>query len=107
MEGSHAIKTGHLVSLSEQQLVDCSTQNHGCQGGLMDWAFAYTKTNPLETESEYPYVAYDGTCTYDRKEGVVSAKSYHDVTPNNKDQLKAAVNKEPVSVAIEADQAVF
>ena len=107
MEGSHAIKTGKLVSLSEQQLVDCSTQNSGCQGGLMDYAFAYTKTNPLETEAEYPYVAYDGTCTYKRAEGVVSSKSYKDVAPNNAAQLKAAVNVEPVSVAIEADQTVF
>jgi hypothetical protein len=107
MEGSHAIKTGHLVSLSEQQLVDCSTANSGCQGGLMDLAFAYTKTNPLETEGEYPYVAYDGTCTYVRSEGVVSAKTYSDVPVDNNAQLKAAVNTEPVSVAIEADQTVF
>merc|ERR1712126_453227 len=32
LEGQHYKKTGHLVSLGEQQLVDCSTANYGCQG---------------------------------------------------------------------------
>ena len=33
MEGHHQIKTGKLVSLAEQQLVDCDTKSHGCNGG--------------------------------------------------------------------------
>src|SRR5262249_44804511 len=40
-EGAHAIATGNLTSISEQNLMDCSTSygNDGCQGGLMDDAF--------------------------------------------------------------------
>jgi len=110
MEGAHQIKTGTLVSLSEQQLVDCSWLNLGCNGGMMDRAFAYTKGSPLELEATYPYVAKSHGlfgCQYDKSKGVVSADTYTDVSPDNANQLKAALMKGPVSIAIEADKTAF
>jgi C1A family cysteine protease len=67
MEGAHFLKTGQLVSLSEQQLMDCSWKygNLSCGGGLMDNAFKYAQVTPLTTEANYPYTAmFHTTCSY-------------------------------------------
>ena len=106
VEGADFIKTGTLNSISEQQLVDCSTQNNGCNGGLMDYAFQYIESHPLETEGEYPYTARDGTCHTHQTPGVGTVSSYQDIASRDT-QMKAAISKGPVAVAIEADQAVF
>lgn len=109
IEGAYAIANKNLVSFSEQQLVDCSTDegNMGCNGGLMDYAFTYVETSKLETESDYPYTAMDGDCDYKAAKGKITLGGFKDVTANSPDQLEAAVALGPVSVAIEADTGVF
>jgi cathepsin L len=78
MEGAHQIATGNLVSLSEQQFVDCATAegNQGCNGGLMDNAFKYAEKVAIETEAEYPYTAKDGTCKVKSNASGVNVKSF-------------------------------
>jgi len=96
-----------LISLAEQQLVDCSQSfgNQGCNGGLMDQAFEYVEKTPLVQESDYPYTAQDGTCNNGvvSKDGTLKVGGYTDVTPNDETQLQAAVAQQVVSVAVEAD----
>lgn len=63
MEGINAITTGDLISLSEQELVDCDSTNDGCDGGYMDYAFEWVMQNGgIDSESNYPYTGQDGTC---------------------------------------------
>ena len=67
LEGQYFARTGQLVSLSEQNLVDCSGNygNKGCGRGSMDNAFQYIKDNRgIDTESSYPYEARDGSCRF-------------------------------------------
>merc|ERR1711871_612512 len=68
IEGQNFMKTGKLVSLSEQQLVDCDTkQDHGCQGGLPSNAYEYIiQSKGLDTETSYPYTGSDGSCHYQK-----------------------------------------
>jgi hypothetical protein len=110
VEGIVALKHGHLTSLSEQQLMDCSYTygNLGCSGGLMDNAFKYVQANGLCTEAAYPYTARDGTCKASSCNVSPNTKitGYKD-TPHTENGLGAAVDMQPVSVAIEADQSGF
>jgi len=108
MEGAWSIAKGQLVSLSEQQLVDCSKRygNSGCKGGLMDNAFTYAMDYGMCTESEYPYTASGGSCTTGCK-AAVDIGGCSDVPANNQVALKEAVSNGPVSVAIEADTRAF
>lgn len=108
VEGAWFVKTGDLVSLSEQQLVDCSRSfgNNGCNGGLMDYGFDYIIENGICPESDYPYTATDGTCN-ECKVSPVSVSSFKDVAPNNENALQQAVFRQPVSVALEADQSLW
>jgi cathepsin L len=55
--------TGNLISLSEQQLVDCDYLDSGCGGGIMQNAFYYIIENGgIDTEADYPYTGQDGSC---------------------------------------------
>ena len=111
VEGAHQILSGNLVSFSEQQLVDCDygiVKNLGCNGGLMDKAFKYLEGNAIATEEAYPYTATKGTCdTSALSDATVKVASFVDVAVNDVAALKAQIDIGPVSVAIEADKAVF
>jgi len=112
IEGAWQIATGKLLSLSEQQLVDCAKSfgNQGCNGGLMDNGFKYAKQAALCTEESYPYKGKNGicqaqSCTNGIPNGGVTG--YKDVNPMDTNALMEAVAQQPVAIAIEADKMVF
>ncbi|XP_047087779.1 vignain-like [Lolium rigidum] len=105
VEGINKIRTGKLVSLSEQELVDCdNVNNNGCEGGLMDYAFQFIKENGgITTESNYPYQEQQNSCDQSKENSHdVSIDGYEDVPANDESALQKAVASQPVSVAIDA-----
>jgi len=110
LEGAKYVKTGELVSLSEQNLLDCDHKDLGCRGGLMDNAFKFDeKSGGLCSEEDYPYEAKQGTiCKTDCTDVPgTQVKTFVDVPPGNANALLAALALQPVSIAVQADQFVF
>jgi C1A family cysteine protease len=111
VESAWFLSSGSLVSLSEQQLVDCSTPegNEGCNGGLMDYAFEYIiKNKGITTEAAYPYTATGpNKCASAGCPVGATISKYVDVPVNSQVALETAISITPVSVAVEADQSVF
>jgi len=109
VEGAYALSTKKLISLSEQQLMDCSQAegNESCEGGLMDDAFQFIiKNKGICSEADYPYQEKDEAC----KTGcsnVAQISNYADIPSGNETAMGYAVAMQPLSIAIEADQSVF
>ncbi|XP_057740852.1 low-temperature-induced cysteine proteinase-like [Arachis stenosperma] len=108
IEGINAIVTGDLVSLSEQELVDCDKTNDGCEGGYMDYAFEWVMNNGgIDTETDYPYTGVDSSCNITKEENkVVSIDGYNDVAKSDSALLCATV-KQPISAAIHGSSLDF
>tara|TARA_B100000575_G_scaffold294645_1_gene312603 strand:- start:1877 stop:3271 length:1395 start_codon:yes stop_codon:yes gene_type:complete len=111
IEGAYFLKTGNLVSFSEQELVSCDNTDQGCNGGLMDNAFEWIHNHSgLCSESEYPYNSGNGqsdTCTPGCSPIENSTVLKYIDVPENTLSLEQAVSRQPVSVAIEADHLSF
>ncbi|KAH9616545.1 hypothetical protein KSS87_004262 [Heliosperma pusillum] len=104
VEGVNQIVTGELISLSEQELVECDTSyNEGCNGGLMDYAFEFIiKNGGIDSEEDYPYTGRDGRCdTFRKNAKVVTIDDYEDAPTYNEKSLQNAVANQVVAVAIE------
>jgi C1A family cysteine protease len=116
LEGAYAVSSGNLVSLSEQQHVDCDGfPDQGCNGGNMDFSLRWAKDHDSCTEESYPYLAKKGSCDKSCTTaipkgtftGVTDVAPVPRIVPASEQNLMSAVAGQPVSVAIEADKDVF
>jgi C1A family cysteine protease len=110
LEGQWFKKTGRLVALSEQNLVDCDKAQHGCNGGWPPKAFEYiTRNNGIDTEQSYPYNGKDtNPCRFQPSTVGARCSGYRMVTPQTERVLQQAVaTVGPISVAIDAGQQSF
>ncbi|XP_023375803.1 pro-cathepsin H [Pteropus vampyrus] len=108
LESAIAIKTGKMLSLAEQQLVDCAQNfnNHGCKGGLPSQAFEYIRYNQgIMGEDTYPYQGKDGTCKFQPKKAIAFVKDVANITLNDEEAMVEAVALyNPVSFAFEVTE---
>jgi len=109
IEGAHFIANKKLVSLSEQQIIDCDPTEQGCEGGFMDHVYEYLiEKDGIESEATYPYRGSDnGTCSFAKNSVAATVTSFSSI-PEDEDALKDAVaTLGPVSVGIHAEYSLI
>ncbi|CAL5090223.1 unnamed protein product [Urochloa decumbens] len=104
VESIYQIRTGKLVSLSEQELVDCDTLDDGCDGGISYRALQWITSNGgITTEADYPYTGATGACNKAKlSHNAASIAGLRRVPTRSEASLAAAVAAQPVAVSIEA-----
>nr|XP_028569710.1 cathepsin L1-like [Podarcis muralis] len=112
LEGLRFNRTGKLIPLSEQNLIDCSWKlgNQGCHGGYITRAFEYVRENGgINSETSYPYLEKDGsTCSYNSQDRAANCTSVVVVPVGNEVALEQAVATiGPVSVAVDSRSFYF
>ncbi|CAH2983229.1 unnamed protein product [Chilo suppressalis] len=108
IEGQWKLKTGKLLSLSEQELVDCDKMDDGCDGGYMDNAYrAIEQLGGLETEEEYPYEAEDDKCSFNKSLSKVQISGAVNISSNETNMAKWLVHNGPISIGINANAMQF
>jgi len=104
IEGVNFVQRGNLVSLSEEQLVECDTIDHGCDGGYMTNAYQSIETmGGLETEKDYPYKGlFYKTCHLNDSLPRVDIDSYTKLSTNETEIAQYLVEHGPISIGINA-----
>jgi len=111
IESYHALKSGSLVSLSAEQIVDCDNGNgdYGCGGGWPSTAYGYVKSaGGIESETSYPYSAGDGSsggCSFNRAHVVTNVAASYGVSGGETGlhQFLSSASGGPLSVCVAAE----
>ncbi|XP_018017428.1 putative cysteine proteinase CG12163 isoform X1 [Hyalella azteca] len=108
IEGQWALKHSELISLSEQELVDCDKEDHGCEGGLPENAYdAIEKLGGLESEEQYPYDGHDGTCHVEAAKAKVHVNGSVELPTDETQIAQWLVKNGPISIGINANPLQF
>ncbi|CAG9822441.1 unnamed protein product [Phaedon cochleariae] len=111
LEGHHFRKTGRLVDISAQNLIDCTEPygNSGCSGGLMDPAFEYVRqNNGVDSEPSYPFEERNAECRFRRENVVATCTGFVDLGVGDERGIEMAVaTLGPVTAAIDAGRDTF
>jgi C1A family cysteine protease len=103
IEAAHYFKTGEIIDLAEQQIVDCQTEWDGCNGGMERDAIAYGQNHGICYESQYPYTATDGNCQHPSCDTGVGIATITDVKPRSQSALQQALMQSPTTLAVDAE----
>ncbi|XP_054266067.1 uncharacterized protein LOC128988613 isoform X4 [Macrosteles quadrilineatus] len=108
VEGQWFLRHGKLLSLSEQELVDCDKRDDGCMGGYMTQAYeAIEELGGLETEDEYPYEAENESCKFNKTEARATVTSSVNITTNETQIAQWLYKNGPISIGINANAMQF
>ncbi|CAF2045487.1 probable cysteine protease RDL4 [Brassica rapa] len=110
VEGLNKIVTGVLVTLSEQDLINCNKDNNGCEGGKVETAYEFiVKNGGLGTTKDYPYKAVDGVCDAHLKENNKNfmIDGYENLPANDEHALRKAVAHQPITAIIDSSSREF
>jgi len=103
MEGAYYLKHNELLSLSEQQIVDCDTDDHGCSGGWPTDAMNFIKNHGgMMLESDYGYQGYEGSCKFVASKAKMNVKSVHTFASKEEKIMNALQQYGPLAIAIDA-----
>ncbi|KAJ5076055.1 cathepsin l [Anaeramoeba ignava] len=102
IEGCTVADGGSLISLSEQEIVDCDNGGYGCSGGWPYQAMAWvTQNGGLCSEQDYPYVAYDQSCQSSSCNSVTTLNSHAQYSSETQ-MMNEIQSKGPISIAVDA-----
>lgn len=109
LEAQNFLRTGKLVSLSEQNLIDCVTANNGCNGGYMTKAYEYVRDNMgVDTEMSYPYEQTNNTCRYNPANIGGTSMNHMEIMVGSEEALQQAVaTVGPVAAGIDGSKHSF
>nr|XP_056709180.1 cathepsin K-like [Euleptes europaea] len=109
LEGQLKKKTGKLLNLSPQNLVDCVTGCDGCDGGYVTKAFEYIQENKgINSDTSYPYIGDDESCKYNPSAKAAKCQGFQELPKGDEKALRRAVAQiGPISVGIDVSLESF